>query len=37
MNKIPDVQGAMLTLEDIININKETVPFEVEVILNQSL
>ncbi len=30
-NKMPDVSGAMLTLEDIININKYTNPFEVEV------
>ena len=29
--KIPEVHGAMLTLEDVININKDTVPFEVEV------
>lgn len=31
MNRIPEVHGAMLTLEDVININKTTVPFEIEV------
>jgi hypothetical protein len=30
-NQLPNVQGAMLTMEDVININKETSPFEIEV------
>lgn len=30
-SKMTEVQGCMLTLEDIININKTTEPFEVEV------
>lgn len=28
---MPDVTGAMLTLEDVINVNKYSDPFEVEV------
>jgi hypothetical protein len=30
-NKMPEVTGGMLTLEDILNINKATEPLEVEV------
>ena len=30
-NKFPTVLGGMLSLEDVININKYTSPFEVEV------
>jgi hypothetical protein len=32
-NKFPTVLGGMLSLEDVININKYTSPFELEVIL----
>jgi hypothetical protein len=31
-NQLPNVQGGMLTMEDVININKATSPFEIEVI-----